>query len=123
MIVSVTVRFPACSLLWTAEVVHLEALTAPIDLDGKTPDVLGLNIIAVQDGRGFAVHPQVFGPLIGGPNTRELVRASALAEVAAAARRLLEGPAGDVQATPDLVDNPREALVRWGSMNAPQPPV
>lgn len=122
MIVSVTVRFPACSLLWTAEVVHLEALTAPINLDAKTPDVLGLNIIAVQDGRGLAVHPQVFAPLIVGQTTRELVRASALAEIASAARRLLEGPAGDVQATPDLVENPREAIVLWGSMNTPQPP-
>lgn len=121
MIVSLTVRFAACSLLWTAEVVNLESLLGPINLDGRTPDTIGLNILAVQDARGRAVHPQVFSQLIAGANTRELVRASALGEVAAVARRLLHGPDGDVQATPELVDNAREALVRWAGMNGPFP--
>ena len=121
MIVSISVSFAACSLLWTAEIVNLESLAGPIDLDHPTPKTLGLNILAVLDGQRRAVHPAIFSALLQGENTRELVRAAALAEIRAVARRLLEGPAGDVQATPELVDNPREAVARWVPLNAPYP--
>jgi hypothetical protein len=116
MIASTVLRFPACGLLWTCEILDLGPL-AGLDLDRAPPDFT-MNVLSVLDGRMVPVHPRYLTPLLqGGSATSSTIRGAALNALVFGAREILEGPSGSAPITADLVKNPQEALDRWLPMN------
>ena len=117
MMISCLVRFAACGLLWTVDVRNLDALS-DLDLDKPAPEGMHLTVVGAVDGKGRAVHPRYMTPFLQGKGTLAMIRAAAADAVHRVAWSICEGPREqEVQATPDLVDHPSQALEDWLPLN------